>query len=98
MKTIAFYAALSCIVASSPIAVAGSFTATGTIANLNTMARTVRLADGDSYRLPADVDLSGLSVGQKVSVTWASQQPNSLDLRRDVTIFELEATDIKTVN
>lgn len=40
------------------LASAGSFTSTGYIASVNPHANTLRIAGGDAYRLPADVDVS----------------------------------------
>jgi hypothetical protein len=79
-------------------AFAAGFTTYGKIESLNAKANTVRLVNGDSYRLPAGIDLSGFSAGQSVKITWNTQNPGSISIGRDKTIFELKATDISAVD
>lgn len=77
---------------------AASFTTNGKIQSLNPKANTVRLVNGDSYRLPTGVDLSSFSAGQSVEITWDTQNPSSVGIGRDKTIFELKATGISAID
>lgn len=79
------------------VASADTFTATGVIESLNAKANTVRIRNGDVYRLPAHVDLSGLTPGQRVHVSWNPQDPSSIDDPRnsDEWIWVFDATGIE---
>jgi hypothetical protein len=98
MRRLIFTALISAAMAMPAATFAAGFTTYGKIGNLNAKANTVRLVNGDSFRLPAGVDLSGFSVGQSVRITWDTQNPSSIGIGRDRTIFELKATGISAVD
>ncbi|MFC6487072.1 DUF1344 domain-containing protein [Nitratireductor sp. GCM10026969] len=85
------------VMGAASIASAGTFTSTGVIESVNTKTNTVRIRDGDAYRLPTHVDLSGLTAGQRVHVSWDSQNPSSTDDRHnsDEWIWVFDATGIE---
>jgi len=91
--------AVSVLTAAS-VASADTFTSTGVIESISTKTNTVRIRNGDAYRLPADVDLSGLTAGQRVQVSWDSQDPSSVDESgsSDEWLWVLDATGIARVN
>jgi len=92
-----FSALISAATAVPTATFAAGFTTYGKIESLNAKANTVYLANSISCRLPAGVDLSSFSVGQTVKITWETQNPNSISLGGDRTIFELKATGISAV-
>ncbi|MGH6763456.1 MAG: DUF1344 domain-containing protein [Phyllobacterium sp.] len=99
MRKFIFSAVAASVMAVSSVASAGAFTATGVIESLNAKANTIRLVDGNSYQLPADVNLSGLTAGQRVNVTWDSQNPSSIDGRSsDIKIAQFKADSITLAN
>jgi len=94
-----FLATIVSSIMATPVATfAADFTTYGKIENLNSKANTVRLVNGDSFRLPTNVDLSSFSVGQVVKITWDTQNPGSVRIGPRKTIFELKATGISGVN
>ena len=99
MRKVLFSAVAASVMVASSIASAGTFTATGVIESLNAKANTVQLAHGDSYQLPAGTDLSGLTAGQRVQVTWDAQNPSSVDGRSsDIKIAQFKADSISLAN
>lgn len=100
MRTILAAAVAASVVTVASIASAGTFTSTGVIESLSSKANTVHLRNGDAYQLPAHVDLSGLTAGQRVHVSWDRQTPSSIDDPRnsDETIRLLDATGIQRAN
>lgn len=80
------------------LASAGSFTSTGYIASVNPHANTLRIAGGDAYRLPADVDVSQFRPGDRVHVTWDSQNPKVVGVGGGNAIAGIEATGIQSAN
>ena len=97
MRKLMFSALISAAMAVPTATFAAGFTTSGKIESLNVKANTVYLANSNSFRLPAGVDLSRFSVGQTVKITWETQNPNSISLGGDRTIFELKATGISAV-
>lgn len=100
MRTILAAAVAASVMTAASIASAGTFTSTGVIESLNTKTKTVRIQDGDAYRLPAHVDISGLTPGQRVHVSWNAQNPSSTDHRSgsDEWVWVFEATGIERAN
>ncbi len=90
-------AAAASMMTAASIASAGTFTSTGVIDHINTKSNTIQLRNGDAYRLPAHVDSSSLTVGERVHVSWNSQNPSSIDngLNGDESIWKLDATRIE---
>ena len=85
-------ASLVALSASSALA----FTSTGILERVTPSQHEVRLRDGDTYRLLADVDLSEFTAGQKVHVSWGNQTPSSLsDGGGERHIRVLDATSIR---
>src|SRR5690606_24525969 len=74
---------------------ASAFTSTGTLERVTPSRNEVRLRDGDAYRLPAHIDLSGYRAGEKVHVSWDSQDPSILSEGSDEYIRLLDATSIR---
>ncbi|MGC0054731.1 DUF1344 domain-containing protein [Brucella pituitosa] len=72
-----------------------AFTSTGILESVTPSRNEVRIRNGDAYRLPADTDLSGLKVGQKVHVFWDNQEPSTLSEGKDRYIRLLNATSIR---
>jgi hypothetical protein len=98
MRRLIFSALISAAMAVPTATFAAGFTTYGKIESLNAKAKTVYLANSNSFRLPAGVDLSSFSAGQTVKITWETQNPSSISLGGDRTIFELKATGISAVN
>ncbi|THF54501.1 DUF1344 domain-containing protein [Ollibium composti] len=98
MRKLMFTALVSAVMAVPTATFAAGFTTYGKIGSLNAKANTVRLVNGDSFRLPSGVDLAGFSVGQTVKITWNTQSPSSIEVGRNMTIFELKATGISAVD
>ncbi|MDZ5699473.1 DUF1344 domain-containing protein [Chelativorans sp. M5D2P16] len=95
MRTILAAAFAASVITAASVASASSFTSTGVIANMNDKTNTVWLRNGDAYRLPASIDLSGFKPGQRVHVSWNAQNPSSIDGRNsDESIWLLDATEI----
>lgn len=84
-------AAVTLLSASSAFA----FTSTGTIGTVTPSRHQIRLVNGDVYRLPAHIDLSRFAPGQRVHVTWQTQNPSTNDLGGDRYIKLLDATDVR---
>lgn len=61
--------------------------ATGKIASIDASAQTVTLENGDTFKLPADVDAASLQVGQDVTIQY-DQGANG----------EMTATSVQTSN
>lgn len=72
-----------------------AFTSTGTLESVTPSRNEVRIRNGDAYRLPAHVDLSGYRAGQRVHVSWDNQNPSSLSEGRDRYIWLLDAMSIR---
>lgn len=98
MRKLPLMALVFAAMAISSTGFAASFTTYGKIETLNAKANTVRLVNGDSYKLPADIDLSSFNIRQSVKVTWDTQNPNSIDIGGDNFIFELKAKAISAVD
>lgn len=100
MRTILAAAVAASVMIAAPIASAGTFTSTGVVESINSKANTLRLRNGDAYRLPANADLSGLTRGQRVHVSWNAQNPSSIDDDRHngEQIWQLDATGIQHAN
>jgi len=100
MRILLAAAVAASVLANASIASADTFTSTGVIESVSTKTNTIRLRNGDAYRLPADVDLSGLAAGQRVQVSWDSQNPSSVDKSgsNDEWVWMLDATGIARVN
>jgi len=75
-----------------PIAEASAFTSIGTVEAV--VGHEVIIQDGDVYRLPANYDLSRIRAGQKVAVTWQSQNPSVIDLGDENYAKVLDASAI----
>lgn len=90
--------AVSTIVSAS-IASAATFTTTGTVEKMNIFEKTVQLSDGDSFKLPNDTDLSGISAGQKVQINWSSQSPSWIaNPSSDTDRMQLNADSISSAH
>lgn len=72
-----------------------AFTSTGTLERVTPTQNEVRLRNGDAYRLPSQVDLSGYTAGQRVHVSWDSQNPSVLSIGGNRYIRLLDATSIR---
>lgn len=71
---------------------ASAFTSIGKVQAIT--GHMVVIQDGDAYRLPAEFDLSHIKVGQKVAVTWQSQDPGIIEVGNESFVKVLDATDI----
>ena len=98
MRKLMLTALVSAVMVVPAATFAAGLTTYGNIDNLNSKANTVRLVNGDSFRLPSNVDLSSFSAGQVVKITWDTQNPGSVRVGPRKTIFELKATSISGVN
>lgn len=73
-------------------------TSSGTLESVDVARQEVRIRNGDAYRLPNDFDLSEFKVGQKVQVSWDSQNPSVVRVGRDQFIGLLYATSIRAAD
>ncbi|MGH6763455.1 MAG: hypothetical protein ACRECW_17915 [Phyllobacterium sp.] len=95
MRNFLFSAAGAAILTVATFATAEAFTAVGVVESVNPYSNTVQIQGGDSYKLPAGTDLSGLTAGQRVQVTWRAQNPITIEGRnRDTTISQFMADSI----
>jgi hypothetical protein len=74
-----------------------AFTSEGTIESVNPAGNEIRIVNGDAYRLPQHVDVTGLKPGQRVQVTWENQQPSTINVGGEYFIRSLTATGVSTV-
>lgn len=72
-----------------------AFTSTGIVESVTPSRNEVRIRNGDAYRLPDHVDLSGYRAGQRVHVSWDRQNPSVLTVGGDRYIRLLDATSIR---
>ena len=93
MRTIISLGVASLVALGAPSAFA--FTSTGTLESVTPSRNEVRIRNGDAYRLPAHVDLSGYRAGQRVHVSWDTQNPSTLSEGGDQYIRLLDATSIR---
>ena len=93
MRTIISLGVASLVALGAPSAFA--FTSTGTLESVTPSRNEVRIRNGDAYRLPAHVDLTGYRAGQRVHVSWDSQNPSRLSVGKDKFIHLLNATGIR---
>lgn len=83
-----------------PHAAAETFTSVGVIEAMNSKAKTIRLRNGDAYRLPEHIDVSGLKPGQQVHVSWEAQNPSNIGDGKggDETVWLFDASEISHIN
>jgi hypothetical protein len=87
-------ASLAALWASSAFA----FTSTGILESVTPSQNQVRLQNGDAYRLPSEVDLSGYRAGQRVHVSWDRQNPSVLSVGGDQDVRLLDAMNIRSAD
>lgn len=75
-----------------------AFTSTGVVESVSTTKNEIRIRNGDAYQFPSDIDLSHIKPGQKVHVSWDSQNPTRLNISDNNSIWLLKATTIRTAN
>lgn len=75
-----------------------AFTSTGVVESVSTAKNEIRIRNGDAYRFPSDVDLSQIKPGQKVHVSWDSQNPTRLSITENSSIWLLKANTIRSAN
>jgi len=75
-----------------PIAEASAFTTIGTVEAVS--GHEVIIQEGDVFRLPASYDLANIRAGQKVAITWQSQQPQFIELGDENFAKVLDASAI----
>lgn len=80
------------------LASAGSFESTGYIESINGSANTLRIRGGDAYQLPAGVDVSQFQPGQRVHVSWNSQNPSTVVVGGDHYVAGVQATGIRAAH
>lgn len=99
MRNFLYSAMGAAVLTVATFASAQAFTAVGVVQSVNARTNTVQLRNGDSYRLPAGTDLSGLTAGQRVQVTWRAQNPTIIEgPNRDTTISQFMADSISYAN
>ena len=76
--------AAALLAASSLAALAAE--ASGTITSIDLASATVTLDDGNTYKLPTDLDVASLQVGAKVKITF-----DEVDGQMNATMVEPEA-------
>ena len=76
--------AAALLAASSLAALAAE--ASGTITSIDLASATVTLDDGNTYKLPADLDVASLQIGAKVKITF-----DEVDGEMNATMVEPEA-------
>jgi hypothetical protein len=98
MRMILAAAVAASALVSPTLASAGSFESTGYIESVNSSANTLRIRGGDAYKLPADVDVSQFRAGQRVYVSWNTQNPKLVDFDSGRNIAGVEATGIRAAH
>lgn len=76
------------------VASAGSFVSTGIVESVNAPSNTVRIQGGDIYKLPADVNAAQFHAGQRVNVSWNSQNVRTVGFGGGQFISGVVATGI----
>jgi hypothetical protein len=95
MRMILAAAIAASALAAPTLASAGSFESTGYIESVNRFTNTMLIRGGDAYRLPANIDLSQFRTGQRVHVSWNTQNPDFVDLGGDTYIRSMAATGLR---
>lgn len=80
------------------VASAGSFVSTGVVESVNGSANTIRIQGGDVYKLPADVNVEQFQAGQRVNVSWNSQNVRSIGIGGGQYINGVAATGISAAH
>jgi hypothetical protein len=75
-KVVIAASALAMLAASSLTVLADEIN--GAITSIDTAAMTVTLDDGKTYKLPADLDLATLKVGDKVKIEFSADANGQL--------------------
>lgn len=70
MRALLVPAAAAALLATAPLALAATQTATGTVKAFDLKAHTLTLDNGTIYQLPAAFKDPGLKSGEKVQVSW----------------------------
>ena len=99
MRRLLFSAMAASAVVLSFTSSAGAYEATGVVYKVNARANTVQLVNGDSYTLPADTNLSDLTPGQTVQISWDLQNPIEIGHGGDhLGVSHLVASKLDLVN
>ena len=77
MKKLVIAAGAAVLLAMSSLAALAD-EASGSITDVDDTAMTVTLDDGNTYKLPADVDPTALQVGDKVTVEYTKDADGNL--------------------
>src|SRR5690606_5900963 len=67
MRTFITTALAATLVSVASIGTASAFTSTGVLESVDTVSNTVKIRNGDAYKLPASADLSGFQAGERVN-------------------------------
>jgi hypothetical protein len=78
MRKLMIAAGAAAMLAASSLA-AFAEEAKGTIQSIDTAAGTVTLADGQTFKLPAEFDAASLQVGQDVTITWEAGADGAME-------------------
>ena len=98
MRTLLAAAIAASTLIAPTLATAASFEGTGYIESMNSSANTLRIRGGDAYKLPSHVALSQFQTGQRVSISWNSQNPTYVDYGSDNYVNGVEATGIRAAH
>ncbi len=78
MRKLMMAAGAAAMLAASTVAALAA-EASGTIQSVDVAAATVTLADGSTYKLPAQFDAASLQVGQDVTITYENGTDGSME-------------------